>query len=236
MAGTTDTSSYIYRPGQTPVTRTAISTRAKVFSFDAGSADASLTQIGVISEFSPQHSRGVETRRGIGFGDKIAELIPQNADAVTISVTRTMLYTSNIMQAFGYKAGTSGLVRSLAHHRYPFDIRHELIIPLTIVNDKTASSVAASTSINSSENVNSGVFNDSGEKAIASVFEACWFNDYGISYSVDDVVLTETATLTVSDIYDPGNIDKYDDAGFGSGGNADGSAVPFTDRFSSSNS
>jgi len=212
--GSTDVTSAVYRAGQTPVTRAAISTRAKIFSFDAGQSPASgnFTQIGVVSDFSPSHSRTIETRRGIGFGDKIAELIPQNADAVTISITRTMLYVSNIMQVFGYRSGTTGLVRSLAHHRFPFDIRHELLIPKFITSDSGSAVAVEGTTSNAS--VTSGVRDDPTPVAIVTLYEGCWFNDYNVAYQVDDIVLTESGTITVTDIYDPDTSTSYETNAF----------------------
>lgn len=217
-----DTTSYIYREGVTPVTRTAISSRAKIFSFAAEGTTSSLTQIGHVSSFNPSHSRTIDTKRGIGMGDKIAELVPQNADAVTISVERTMLYVGNLMQAFGYNAGTSGIVRSLAHHRFPFDIRHELILPNFIVTNNTVTS-NISTATDTLE--------EGAAQAIATIYEACWFNDYSLTYSVDDVVIAESGTVTVTDVYDPANLANYTIGTF-LGGNASSAGSPFSTRFS----
>jgi hypothetical protein len=221
---TVDTGSYIYRRGAAPVTRTAISTRAKVFSY-LSEGGGSLTQIGVLSEFTPSHSRAIETRRGIGYGDQIAELIPQNEEAVSIAVTRTMLYLANVMQVFGYEAGTSGLVRALKHHRFPFDVQHELVIPITITGDPATADAVSNTQASTG-----GEIDDVGETGIITFYEGCWFQDYNVTYSVDDVVLTESATILCTDIYDPNNQQSYGNATFGTGGNA--STADFGNVFS----
>lgn len=211
----TDNNSYVYQVGTTPVTRSALSNRSKVLSYSAGANG--LTQLGMLTSLNPSHSRSIETRRGIGFGDKIAELIPQNADAVTISVERTMLYLSNIMQAFGYQAGTSGIVRSLAHHRFPFDVRNELVIPSVISTDTVGTSAGSN-----SENISAGIEVPS-DRVIVTIYEACWFSDYSFTYSSDDVIVAESCTLTVSDVYE--SSDNSDGPRFINSGGSDTNSV-----------
>ena len=91
--------SYIYRQGTTPNTRSAISSKNKIYSTPYG-AEKGFLQIGVVGSFDPTHGKGVDPVRGIGFGDQIAELVPSVTDPVTISVTRTLMYLSNIFQVF----------------------------------------------------------------------------------------------------------------------------------------
>jgi|CXWL01.1.fsa_nt_gi hypothetical protein len=228
---TIDTGSYVYRKGVTPVTRTALSTRAKILSYGADSASGELFQIGVISEFSPSHSRTVEARRGIGFGDKIAELIPGNEEPISIAVTRTMLYMGNLMQVFGYKAGTSGIVRSLAHHRFPFDIRHELIIPNLIIGESAVSGAASLSATGAANTVTNSGLDESSPKVIATVYEGCWFQDYNLTYSVDDIILTESGTLMASDVYDPSDSALFDNVDVISGNSSAASTGAFSRRF-----
>lgn len=206
--------SYIYRKGTTPVTRIGMTTRSKIFSF-ASQQGSVLTQIGLIQSFNPSQSRGLEARRGIGFGDQIAELVPQNMDAVTVSVERVALYLANVMQVFGYNYGVDGIVRALNHHRWPFDVRHEIVVPEFVSNQ--AEGDGLDPAINSDDPL-----------AIVTLYEACWMSSYSITYGVDDVIMTESAELTASDVFRPGfTYGETPDTG-----NAAGSGGPFSVRFS----
>ena len=119
-------SSYVYRLGTSPNTRAVVSQKVRILAPSYGSNDA-LYQIGVIATFNPTESRTIDPIRGIGFGDIIAELVPSNTEPMTASVERTLLYLSNIWQATGYASGVSGPVRSLRHHRWPFDVEQQIV-------------------------------------------------------------------------------------------------------------
>jgi len=83
--------------------------------------------MGVLSSFNPSQSRTVEPVRGIGFGDQVAELVPSVTEPTTGDFERALLYLCNLWQATGYASGVDGPVRSLAHHRWPFDIEQQLV-------------------------------------------------------------------------------------------------------------
>lgn len=189
-----DTDSYIFRKGVTPNTLSVISSKNRIFAFNSTGKQV---QIGVVATFDPSEARTIEPIRGIGFGDQIAELVPGVTDPMTISVTRTALYLANIFQVFGYKAGMDGITRSLKHHRWPFDIRQELVF----------SSLAASMTDGSiAPNINSVTKDSRDEKgannqyAIVTFYEACWISDYSVSYASDTAMVQETVTINVSDI------------------------------------
>jgi hypothetical protein len=183
-----DQQSYIFQGGAnkqgavSPNTRVIHSTKTRVYSYDPNEGTKT-TQIGVISTFNPTHSRAAEAVRGIGFGDQIAELVPAVSEPITISVDRAALYMSNVMQAFGYNGGIDGLVRSLKHHKWPFDVKQE--IAFSELTDNGGSSAARS------------AFN-----ALITWFEACWLTDYNYSVTSDGAVVTESATVSVTDIHD----------------------------------
>jgi len=119
--------SYLYDYGTSPNTRTAVSQKVRILTPAYGSAEGGLHQMGVLSSFSPSQSRSVEPVRGIGFGDQVAELVPSVTEPTTGSFERALLYLCNLWQATGYAAGIDGPVRSLAHHRWPFDIEQQLV-------------------------------------------------------------------------------------------------------------
>ena len=121
---------YAYRRGLSPNTLSVISAKNRVFAANSSKAGINglKTQVGVMSQFDPSENRSVETVRGIGFGDRIAELVPGATEPMSISVVRTAQYLENSFQAFGFKGGVDGYVRSLRHHRWPFDVRQELVM------------------------------------------------------------------------------------------------------------
>jgi hypothetical protein len=189
---TADKDSYIFRKGVTPNTLSVISSKNRVFAYDASGNKA---QLGVIATFDPSEARTVEPIRGIGFGDHIAELVPGVTDPMSISVTRTALYLSNIYQIFGYKSGIDGIVRSLRHHRWPFDIYQELIFSDLAVSNYSNNLNTQAGSAGSPEQVTT-----ENAQALITIYEACWISDYSVSYASDTALVQETVTINVSDI------------------------------------
>jgi len=189
-----DTDSYIFRKGVTPNTLSVISSKNRIFAYNA---TGTLVQIGVIATFDPSEARTIEPVRGIGFGDQIAELVPSVTDPLTISVTRTALYLSNVFQVFGYKAGVDGICRSLKHHRWPFDVRQEVVFS-AIAAENTDGSVAQNVDdVTADPRDEKGIYN---QYAVLTFYEACWISDYSVSYASDAALVQETVTLNCSDI------------------------------------
>ena len=189
---TRDYDSYIFRKGVSPNTMSVISSKNRIF---AVNAVGDLKQIGAIATFDPSEARTIEPIRGIGFGDHIAELVPGVTDPMTISVTRSALYVSNIYQIFGYKAGIDGLVRSLRHHRWPFDIRQEVVFSRLAFENTGVKENLADVSVLAPEDQPEG-----NVQALVTIYEACWLSDYSISYASDTALVQETVTIHVSDI------------------------------------
>lgn len=179
--------SYIHRRGTTPNTRVAVSQKNKIFSVPSG--QAAFQQIGVLSSFGLSESRTIEEIRGLGMGDQIAELVPGTTPAMAISVTRTLLYLSNIYQVFGYQGGVDGLVRSLKHHQWPFDIKQEMVFS-RIASEETVSPKLVAPS---SDGVND---------ALLTFYEACWMNSYSSTVSADAAVLAEDVGIQATDVID----------------------------------
>jgi hypothetical protein len=189
-----DTDSYIFRKGVTPNTLSVISSKNRVFAFNSTGKQV---QLGVMATFDPSEARTIEAIRGIGFGDQIAELVPGVTDPMTISVTRTALYLANIYQVFGYKAGMDGIARSLKHHRWPFDIRQELVfsaLAASMTDGSVAGNVSSVTKDSRDEK------GDANQYAIVTFYEACWISDYSVSYASDTAMVQESVTINVSDI------------------------------------
>ena len=214
---------YRKRKGTTPNTSTIISSKVKIY---AGADQAS--QIGVIANFDPSESRSAEAVRGIGFGDQIAELVPGVTEPISISVGRTAQYTMNLYQAFGYKGGVGGLVRSLKHHRWPVDITQDIVVSWLVNGDVKKAETAVdsadahdsgqanySKSYTSTEDMDTETFTvdkhqtaaslldgDGKLQAIRTIYEACWFTDWNTSFTSDTAIVQESCTLQASDVYD----------------------------------
>jgi len=189
-------SSYIYREGVSANTRLLNTQKVKVYSFDA--EGTGMTQIGVIQTWNPTHTKAIEPVRGIGFGDQIAELAVGVTD-LNASCTIMMMYLRDIMQVFGYKGGTSGSLRSLKHHRWPFDVKEAIVIPAWIRPEVNASN----------------------KTAILTWYEGCWLTDYSKSFNMGDTSTAQDCSMMITDVYDTPETDytTYD------GGNSQKSAL-----------
>lgn len=188
---------YLFRQGTAPQTSTIQSSRVRIFSHSADGPK--FQKIGVMSTFGLSESRSIEVVRGLGFGDQIAELVPGPTQPMSINVTRAALYAQNLMQAFGYKGGMSGLVRSLKHHKWPFDIKVEIVL------SEYANENPSRTKTVDASSPNEGGLNNNGNpglQAIITVFEACWMESWSTDYGVDTAVVTENCSIMASDVYD----------------------------------
>jgi len=213
------TDNYIYRMGTAPNTRAAVSQKNKVYGYSVGAGK--FQQLGAISEFGFDESRTIDPVRGVGFGDMIAELVPGVTEPMTLTLNKTLLYTANLFQMVGYKGGIDGIVRSLRHHRWPFDIKQELVF------SEVASSVAYDTNLGGATNVHGastqpGTGGTSGTSnniltpisALFTFYEGCWFNSYNASFTSDAAIVSEGSSVTVTDIIDGlGQYGEYQDTG-----------------------
>jgi hypothetical protein len=211
----------LLKNGMSPQTATAISSRNKISVNDG----TGVKQIGVLGTFDPTHGRGADPVRGVGYGDQIAEMVPGVSDPVTISVTRTLLYLSNIFQVFGYQGGIAGIVRSIKHHKWPFDIKQELVISElssakpSLVKDHSVDVVSRNPIANFTSQVASILGDttttaakkieliDAASKpstannyAIITNYEGCWITSYSASFSNETMIVTENADISVTDI------------------------------------
>lgn len=221
-------SSYVYDFGTSPNTRTAVSQKVRLLTPHYGSNSA-MHQMGVVSSFGPSQSRGVEPVRGIGFGDQIAELVPSVTEPTTGSFERALMYLCNLWQAVGYASGVDGPVRSLAHHRWPFDIEQQLVFSSLADQDLGAPNQGYDGTSGSFDGgikrveypqvtpdfgpEGRGVINGNGgggrapgsgrgHSAIITIYEACWFTSWGTSFAKDSGMIMETGDVTVSDVHD----------------------------------
>lgn len=195
---------YIYRKGSSPNTRVAISQKNRVFSKPFAISTPSEKQVGVLSTFDYSESRSIDPVRGVGFGDKIQELVPSVTEPMTLTLNRTLLYTAGIVQEVGYRGGVDGLVRSLRHHKWPFDIRSELVFS-ELVTNRDLAAILVQTQATDDPNF-----------ALITFFEACWLNSVSVSFPSDSAIVMEDASATCTEVTDGVNLfgnspDNYGD-------------------------
>jgi hypothetical protein len=195
MAGTSD--SYLYRQGASAQTKSVISSRFKIFSHVAGVGK--FVKMGVTTSFNISESKNIDTIRGLGYGDQIAELVPGVTQPMSLTINRHALYLANIMQMFGYKAGASGLVRSLKHHKWPFDIKTEIVFS-ELASEAKDTGQAQTADVPSEGGLNN--LGNPGLYAIVTVYEGCWMSNYSTAYQVEQAAVSEDVTVMVSDVFD----------------------------------
>lgn len=205
---------YIYRQGASAQTETVISSRFKIFTdvVDVGK----FVKLGVTSQFNISESKNVEAVRGLGYGDQVAELVPGVTEPMQLTITRTALYLANLMQVLGYKAGVSGAVRSLRHHKWPFDIKTEIVFSQLASEDPNVGQAITA------DIPNEGGLNNLGNPglyAVATVYEGCWMSSYNTGYQIETAAVTEDCTVVVTDIFDvAGSVyGEFIDSGMNSG-------------------
>jgi len=178
----------IARQGVSPNTRLTNSMKVKIYSVnDMGNGQ----QIGLIQSWSPNHSRTLTPNRGIGYGDQIAEVSVGVTD-ITASAETIGMYLRNIMQAFGYTSDSGGLVRSLKHHQWPFDVWEEIVIP-TFITGEGASYNYSGLHASGSGNVGS---------VIRTRYEGCWMSSWTHNFQIGDINVSQSADITITDVYD----------------------------------
>jgi len=206
----------LYRFGTSPNTRSVVSQKVRILAPAFGANDV-LHQIGVLGGFTPSESRSVEPVRGIGFGDIIAELVPGVTDPMSLSFERQLLYLSDLWQATGYASGVSGPMRSLRHHRWPFDIRQEIVF--SVIADFEFSGGSSIQAGNGSQ-AGVGTLTYSGNLGGSSVdatqgthnvlityYEACWWTGGGNSgFMRDSALVTQSADAMCTDVHDASSL------------------------------
>jgi hypothetical protein len=199
-------SSPIYDMGTTPNTRAVVSQKVRLLTPAYGTSSA-LFQMGVVASVNPSETRTIEALRGIGFGDVIAELVPQNTDPMSLSFERTLLYLSNLWQSTGYAAGVDGPVRSLRHHKWPFDVEQQVVFSTIADQDQGAAGGAGSfdggvaeiqfPTVTEVAGVSSG-----SHMALITLYEACWWSDWNTTFTRDGGLISESGTATCTDVHD----------------------------------
>lgn len=206
---------YIYTRGSSPNTRVAISQKNRVFSKPFSPDATQFQQVGVLATFDYSESRTIDPVRAVGFGDKIQELVPGVTEPMAITLNRTLLYTASIAQEVGYSGGVDGIVRSLRQHKWPFDIKSELVFSELVSNSPLDRGqigvVTDATQLNGDEGPAAGP-----NLALITLFQACWLNSISASFPSDSAIVVEDASATCTDATDGATVygfgqDQYGD-------------------------
>ncbi len=210
--------SQIYKFGTSPNTRAVVSQRVRVLTPAYGGSG--LFQLGVLSSFGVTDGRSVEAISGIGFGDRIAELVPGMSDPMTASVERALLYLSNLWQSTGYAGGVSGPVRALKHHRWPFDIEQQIVFSAIADKELSGDGTGSTTGFSASGGTygslkydgaigGGGPYGDGSNPGshniLISYYEACWWTSWSATFAKDSAVIMESGDVTITDVHDFGS-------------------------------
>jgi hypothetical protein len=201
----------LYDMGTSPNTRTAVSQKVRILTPAYGTSSA-LFQMGVLYNFAPTESRDIEEVRSVGYGDIIAELVPANTGHMTANVERALLYLSNLWQATGYAAGVDGPVRSVRHHKWPFDVEEQLVFSTLADNDLDRAGVGFG---GDGGQFNGGVkaiefptvtevagVSSGGHTALITMYETCWWGGWNRTYNKDSAIITESNDIHITDVHD----------------------------------
>jgi hypothetical protein len=214
QSGVAQGSSYLYDYGTSAQTRTAVSQKVRLLTPAYGDS-VTMRQMGVVSSFNPSESKSVEPVRGVGFGDQIAELVPSVTEPMTGSFERALLYLCNLWQATGYAAGVDGPVRSLRHHKWPFDMEQQLVFSTVADLDLNAANVGYSGTAGQFDGGAKAVefpqvTQDNagkpgatrGHTAVITMYEAAWFTSWNTTFAKDSGMIMESGDITISDVHD----------------------------------
>lgn len=196
-------STHIYRMGTAPNTRTAVSQKNKIYSYTVGKNK--FQHLGAVTQFDLSESRTIDVTRGVGMGDQIAELVPGVTSEMSLTVNATLLYALNLFQMMGYKGGVDGLVRSLKHHRWPFDIKQELVFSYIASSDTDNAPGFETSGFKPATTPSAGgafLSIEPNIKALFTFFEGCWFENYSTSFSSEAGVVSNDSSIKVSDVVD----------------------------------
>jgi len=212
--------SHLTSVGPMPHSRAVLSSRVRIFGAgnikgpnDYDSAKPEL--IGSITSFGVTQNRSLEPVRGIGLGDHIIEMVPGMSDPVELQVSKAALATANLFQEFGYAGGVDGFVRALKHHRYPVDIKQEILI--SKLAEPSTRSGRSGVSTTKPTNIGSpsvpsganywlnaedleGVATSPGFSVLITWYLGCWFENFSVTYGVDNAVISEEGSIKVTEI------------------------------------
>ena len=154
------------RLGVKPV-RTLLSTKIRIFVTDEVRASAVI--IGAIQRISPRQTRTLRRIKEVGT-DGFLEIVPTQPAETTLDVERIAYDRRRLPGAFGRN------FQQIQAQRFPFSVAVQEF-------GAAPADEASDTGADAYDTVN------------LSLYEDCWIQDYGSTYTQDDYVVAETATI-----------------------------------------
>lgn len=155
--------------------QTALSTQIKIM---ATGEDGTARVIGAIQSLAPTETRPLLRVSEVGT-DAVVEIIPQAATTIELAVTRIIFDFQRLPASFqrGF--------RHINSARLPFDI---------VVEDYNAYR-----EMQNADPINAGV---SEATPVTTVYKNCWIQNYSFTYTQDNYMISETATIWAEHVYD----------------------------------
>jgi hypothetical protein len=205
--------SSLYKFNSSPNTRAVISQKVRILTPAYGGDAGLLYQIGVVNSFDAgSSSRDTSEIRGVGFGDQIAELVPGITQKHSATAERALLYLSNNHQAFGYAGGVDGPVRTLQHHRWPFDVEQQTVFSSIADAEANGSTAVGLKSVDFSGQNVSGAAQaydgqegrpDQSHRALITYYEGCWITEASFGgVTTDGGVISTSCNFDITDVHD----------------------------------
>lgn len=135
-------------------------------------------RVGAIQSFNPTQNRAIKGIGEVGT-DGFIEKVPNSQTNITVSVNRIAFDLLRLPQAF------SRAFYNIHAQRVPFDIK------VYDVSGVPASNATADGEIASASNT-TGI--------VTQVYEGCWFANLSTQYQSDNYIISETATIEVTNV------------------------------------
>jgi hypothetical protein len=169
--------------------------------------------IGMIQSFQVSESRNINKLQAVGW-EGVVQSVPSNTNGGTLTVNRMALYESNLGRALGLTdTGEAG--SPLGHKIHQFGRNttgaggsdfHEVGVdePGKRVSDNVVFSTLRDQRIPFEILVKTPI-NPGGKGSEATYFEEryvdCWIQQYGKTYQISTITVSENATISYGDVY-----------------------------------
>jgi hypothetical protein len=140
--------------------------------------------IGLILSFSMSENRNINKLQAVGF-EGVVQAVPSNTNGGQLSVTRIAMYNTKLADIFGINEVNSAYKNgSGEHHTTPYFV--------TLRNQRVPFEIQVHTPTN----------NGVGKSATWQIdtYVDCWLSSWSKSYSVQQIYVTENATIQYGDV------------------------------------
>ena len=169
--------------------------------------------IGMLQSFNVSESRTVNKLQSIGW-EGVVQQVPANTNGGTLNVSRMALYESNLGRALGLTdTGEAGSPLGHKIHQFGRNVPgatgsdfHEVgldedgkrvsdnVVFSTLRDQRIPFEILVKTPINPRGRLNEPTY-------FEERYVDCWIQQYGKTYQVGTITVTETATISYGDVY-----------------------------------